>query len=800
MASCGGDGNNTNPPTENDIDTTPDLIEIAAIGNVAANINIQSRDIIVAGINQLSPISIIGGLYSIDHGNFTNEQGQVGNGQTVNIQILSSSDNSTTTEAILIIGGISSVFSVTTRSDNQAPTVEIIFPTPKTTSDYETLTVRGVATDATAIQSITVNGVEASSSNNFLNWQAQINLQAGINQLSVISRDNLSNVATYTNLGEVYKRSLPLGFEPFPGNFVVDNTRNRLVVLDEKRDAIYAIDRASKELTLLYEARDDQKISNPYSMVVDPIENIAYITPGFTGLITQVDLATGERSTPEFIPDPGNSPFNTVSGLALDSENSFLYISDLAELKFFKVDLNTNEITTVASSSTHESGLFTLFLPRFIAGDFKNNKAYTFAYDTVSESSSSTRNILQVFEIDLNTGIWKTVFLRETYDGPQGNPYRSLTFDDQQKIIYLIDANTESLLTLDLEAGTEINTLAPDEVGLIQDVFYDNENDVLLVAQNRNLYEANKDSEIFLKIFSSPSIPVDSERFSHISSLAVDQENNFIYTISETDKAIHRIDILSGTKESIFINSSVVNSSISIGERLTFDKNRNRLFVANSQDLVYQVNLDDNAVTILREENNSIEIGAYDPHQNDVSLGAQELFVSSSRDNRITSINLENSEQRVISDNSIFPGVFEFSNLSEIEMDTNNNRLFALDSNEDSILKIDIDTGSRSLLSNQDVPNTDNPFGELVALAIDADNGLLVAANEDVQTLFNINIATGERTILSNQPIASNYGSFIFNSDIAIYSSKNIVFGLITGSNEIIEIDTVTGERVILAN
>lgn len=98
------------------INSVPDPFVFTPISNVATNQSFKSNTITVSGINAPSPISIIGGSYSFggSSGQFTTAPGIVSNGQTVTVQLQSSSANLTTTSATVNIGGVSGTFSVTT--------------------------------------------------------------------------------------------------------------------------------------------------------------------------------------------------------------------------------------------------------------------------------------------------------------------------------------------------------------------------------------------------------------------------------------------------------------------------------------------------------------------------------------------------------------------------------------------------------------------------------------------------------------------------------------------------------------
>jgi hypothetical protein len=96
-------------------DTTPAQFTFTDRTGVALNTTVISNAITVSGINAAASISIIDGMYSINGGLYTSDVGAVNNGNTVTIQLASSGNYSTKTEATLTIGGVSDTFSVTTQ-------------------------------------------------------------------------------------------------------------------------------------------------------------------------------------------------------------------------------------------------------------------------------------------------------------------------------------------------------------------------------------------------------------------------------------------------------------------------------------------------------------------------------------------------------------------------------------------------------------------------------------------------------------------------------------------------------------
>jgi hypothetical protein len=98
-------------------DMTPDPFTFTDQTDVELSETVVSNTITVTGITSATPISITGGTYSINNGAYTSADGVVNNNDTVTVQLNSSGSYSSTTSAILTIGGVSDTFSVTTMEE-----------------------------------------------------------------------------------------------------------------------------------------------------------------------------------------------------------------------------------------------------------------------------------------------------------------------------------------------------------------------------------------------------------------------------------------------------------------------------------------------------------------------------------------------------------------------------------------------------------------------------------------------------------------------------------------------------------
>ncbi len=101
---------------------TPEEFEFYDVEGAELNAAVLSNIISLQGITEDTPITIIGGEYSIDGGTFTNEAGTVGANQTIQLRVTAADSPSATTTATVSIGGVSDDMRVTTEPADISPT------------------------------------------------------------------------------------------------------------------------------------------------------------------------------------------------------------------------------------------------------------------------------------------------------------------------------------------------------------------------------------------------------------------------------------------------------------------------------------------------------------------------------------------------------------------------------------------------------------------------------------------------------------------------------------------------------
>lgn len=132
-------------------DTTPDAFQLIAQTDLAPGTVATSNAITVSGISSGTSISITGGEYAIQGGNWTSTAGSVTLGSQVQVRVAAPSVAGQTSTAQLTIGGVSGTFSATTRNFVPVTAPSQIFSNPQTATVADGV-VRIATAPTTALQ------------------------------------------------------------------------------------------------------------------------------------------------------------------------------------------------------------------------------------------------------------------------------------------------------------------------------------------------------------------------------------------------------------------------------------------------------------------------------------------------------------------------------------------------------------------------------------------------------------------------------------------------------------------------
>lgn len=153
LASCGGGGSGApgNSTSPDPVDTVPDQIVFVDSVGATIGVPVQSEPVTIRGISQDAPVSIEGGDYGIDGGEYRSTTGSISNGSRVRVRVQSSDEFEASVAATLTVGGVSGTFRVTTGPEDRMPDV-FAFDTKldvelSTSVDWDPVTISGINGD-----------------------------------------------------------------------------------------------------------------------------------------------------------------------------------------------------------------------------------------------------------------------------------------------------------------------------------------------------------------------------------------------------------------------------------------------------------------------------------------------------------------------------------------------------------------------------------------------------------------------------------------------------------------------------
>lgn len=129
LVACGGSSENPEQETSTEQDTSPAPFSFAAISAAELNTTVTSETVTITGINTATNVSIVGGSFAIDGGDFTNSASTISNQQTLQVQLVTAPTNNTETVATVTVGDVNVKFTVTTK-EAPASAQPTIIPAP----------------------------------------------------------------------------------------------------------------------------------------------------------------------------------------------------------------------------------------------------------------------------------------------------------------------------------------------------------------------------------------------------------------------------------------------------------------------------------------------------------------------------------------------------------------------------------------------------------------------------------------------------------------------------------------------
>ncbi|WP_444943227.1 hypothetical protein ACJJIK_15145 [Microbulbifer sp. ZKSA006] len=640
-------------------------------------------------------------------------------------------------------GGSSSGNSVGEETDSEYPSASIAFPASDGLwSDKEQLVVRGSANDNVGVAKVSVNGVDATSDDDFATWQAEITLEEGtttsINievtdvngntspaaaSVSVNSYDGFNSYRfcgplafdSDRNLAYTFNPTRVLNLESMREDYISSEfsdvvgaefdqaTGNFLII---QNDQLISVDREFNSLNIISESGDDSlSFGSRPQISIDVSSGDIYVQNYFPSYLIKVDPTTGEREKiSSFNYEDGSSVGYFNQGFEI-VDGRFFVVSEDGLLELNPVTWQATELsgTSVGSGESLQS-LTGLTI------DLEANLAYATDFHG------------KVLEIDLVSGNRK--LLSSVFDTGSDN----LDFDyarngiiDTGKSILVNSCSTGHTFLVSKEDGSRIlvSEKIRGEGPLLStntDLVYDEYNERLLLL-NDNYAESRYSNFEYKKIDQIIAIDPQSGNREIISGpnkgegliegyfhdLAVDKRNGDIYVIEPDSQSIVKVDPITGNR-SIASGGDIGSGDAFNGvSGIAIDTLKDRILTVSGNYLTSVDLQSGNRTPIISFSTLDI----WYPNHLSINESSTKIYISDTLGS-VVEYDLENEVYGIISSNEIGTGE-SIHELSYIAYSSEDNLIFVEDYNHTEsddepinmeLLAIDRETGNRTLLLN----------------------------------------------------------------------------------------------------
>ncbi|MCQ3829779.1 hypothetical protein HXX02_09995 [Microbulbifer elongatus] len=610
--------------------------------------------------------------------------------------------------------------------DDQSPELSITFPPRAGLISYDaSFLVKGTASDNVEVGGVSVNGVEATSTDDFKTWNAQITLtEKSINEISVEVRDVAGNVgqastsvvttadfesrqceiSTFDQKNNIafaafYER---LGIWSFDeGDFqlrdigidmrklVFDNSRSILYALDYDKD-VYRIDVTSGNYDLVSKegANGVSFQDGGFDLVVDEETGFIYAYTDIDAKVFSIDPESGQR---KIISGAGVGAGSALPYSALlEFDQGRLFYLDgsfrAADL-VFEIDLETGDRTRLAMSQSEGDGEFTFF-------------PHGFAVDALAQKAFVYSNFSDFIEVDLNSG--ERSMLSDGYNWRSENILVDSGVDDgifldrDQSRLIVSNCRSGDYFAIDIATGGR-SKLTPDRLGtgadleFLSGILFSPINDAIYTvtgaAQNGAIVRVNKqsgDREVIsaTTIGGGVDIPVNE-------GFAISANGATLYGGGQG--RFYKVDVATGASE--FFSHAKDGNGVDIGWGMDFDLDEE----AGRVMVVDYLNNSVVAVDILTGEKSilsSSEVGdgpdIVEPKAIVVNKDTRAIYITG--DELILEVDPETGSRSVLVDTSQTAD-FSAAWVSNMIHDVKNNRLVApLNGGAYELVEIDLET------------------------------------------------------------------------------------------------------------
>jgi hypothetical protein len=680
--------------------------------------------------------------------------------------------------------------------DATPPQVQLLFPTPRFYTDAETVTVRGTAQDPAGIQSLSVNGVDATSSNGFVTWSATIPVPLGITTVDVARADAVGNAVT-TTAATMQNRGT---FVHEPAGAAFDTARQRFLVVDGATDAIVAIRRADSvgHAFVPGELPGVAQSAGYGQIVIDATQDRALVVAETADELVEFDLETSTRHVISAAGAGGATSLAFSTRPVLDAAAAHAYVAVGSSI--VRIDLASGTRSEVFSDP------FQLASPVDMVYDATTDPAAPRLLLLLADSMQ-----IGVVAFDIGTGMLTDFSTASQGSGPMFMAPIGMTLDAGNPQLLVMDG-IQGLMTVALAGGNRIRQELTGFEGLANGaVMFDGANRTLHVSQRAGWIAAiDVDARIFERILGS-SLASPNGVGPGGGAVAIEQASgratSLITLVGGAAGQLRRFDLATG-------NGTVISDSFSIGAGpgidtpldLVLDLPNNRALIVQgfivAEPQALAVDLTSGDRTVLVEDDGSDQLGipwrfAHDASGNRLVYGRID---GQGGGYELHAVNLATRETSLVS--GVGAGGPGFGSTGRIVLQPTAapDRAIVTDTSSNRILSVDLGSGQREVFNTVASGNAGSLFSD------EANSRLFVSNSGAPASLFTMPLSStgAANTLISGpDPVTTSirgvgpamHEVVRFEVDL----SAEVAYVASRGNAALFAVDVVTGDRVVIA-
>ena len=615
------------------------------------------------------------------------------------------------------------------------PTVALAFPPPVSSTDAESITVRGTASDPSGVAEVRVNGVLASTTDGFATWQADVPLALGMNTLTVAASDARGNSDAAAEA-----RIESQAFLVWPTAIAVDPWSPLAFVLDD-RDSIKSVDLTSGVRSVVSDRRrgSGPSLRDCQGIAIDGSRALLVSTLNYAGTliasVIAVDLVSGDRTILSDDSHGIGPSFDYLQAITIDVDRalvtSYRPVAS-ATGAVVAVDLVSGD-RTILSDPTLGSG------PALRApGGIVVDGSRALVLDTTLDA---------VVAVDLASGDRTIVSDASTGTGPLWSPYyrQGITLDGGRVLI--VDTGPEAVLAVDLVSGDRTFLVHPPggelnsyPLSIALDV---TDGTRALVAHARQRAIVGVDLSSGERTFVSPPTSVGTGPSIHPSVIALEED---LALVTGDAFTLVAVDLASGARRTVSDPSTGIGPRFGYPDGVVLDGERALVLATNfdsqdkdDDDALFAVDLASGDRSIVSDSTTGE--GRMFDDAGDMVLAGNRVLVTYGG---VMAVDLGTGDRTIVSDRSRGQGPHFLDEQGGMVLD--GNRVIVGDASDTNfrLVAVDLASGDRSIVSGE-FKGEGPLFRETDDLLLDGDRVLVVSRG----SIMAVDLATGDRTIVA---------------------------------------------------